>query len=75
MLIGHSWKIIESSNFSNDVNKKVWVAIEVCERCGKLRIAEEIYLYEKLGLRSIVLVVSKDLYKKRRDLLPKYIVG
>jgi hypothetical protein len=75
MLSGHVWKTIESSNFSNDVNKKVWVAIEVCKRCGKLRIAEEIYLHKELGLRSTVLVISRDLYEKRKDLLPLHIVG
>jgi hypothetical protein len=77
-LFGHDWKVIESSDFSSDPSREVFVAIEVCERCGRFNIAEEIrkrWCDGVADLESTVLAINKDFYSRRRDLKPRCVVG
>jgi hypothetical protein len=81
-IFGHSYKIIEYCSSSINLSEERYISIDVCKRCGKLNIVEEIHRrwydtqYGRVAdLASTIIAISKDFYEERRDLRPLYVVG
>ena len=73
---GHDWELIKSREVNPTSYEKFFVAIEVCKRCGRLKLAEEVLVdYRDVIISGNMLVAHKDFAKRRSDLVYRLIVG